>query len=147
MLGLSLRVPEPADNTPLLDGIRVLLADDHQDSRDVVAEFLQHHGAEVVGVGTTEDALAALRKSSFDALVSDLRLPELSGYGLVKQVRTWGRGDGGSIPAIAITAYPVEEDRSKALDAGFDDYLPKTSSLMLVRKIARLKGRDPDGGR
>ncbi|HET7746935.1 MAG TPA: response regulator [Vicinamibacteria bacterium] len=132
----------PPENTPLLDGLRVLLADDHQDSRDVVAEFLQHHGAEVVGVGTTEEALAALGKSRFDALVSDLRLPELSGYGLVKKVRSWG--EDGTLPAIAITAYPVEEDKNKALEAGFDDYLPKTSSLMLVRKIARLKGREPD---
>lgn len=137
----------PSENAPLLDGLRVLLADDHQDSRDVVAEFLQYHGAEVVGVGTTEEALAALKKSPFDALVSDLRIPELSGYGLLRQVRTWGEEEGGRIPAIAITAYPVEEDKSKALEAGFDDYLPKTSSLMLVRKIARLKGRDPDSGR
>ena len=123
-----------------LEGLQVLLVDDHEDSRLTIAEFLRFHGADVKGVPTVKAALAALRANDFDALVSDIRMPDVTGYNLIQEVRTWPAPKG-SIPAVAITAYAEFEDRDRALQAGFDEYMPKMSSVLLVRTLGDLCGR------
>lgn len=136
---------DPGEGRPLLDGVRVLLVDDHGDSREAVAEFLMSHGANVVPVDSAEAGLRSLQKGpAFDVVVSDLRMPDRNGYGLVRDIRGGmaGRPD---LPAIAITAYADLEGRDQALAAGFDDYVPKTSSLLLTRRILRVLGRPIDG--
>ena len=121
----------------------VLLVDDHDDSRGVIAEFLRFHGAEVTAVPSVAAAIKALTAMSFDALVSDIRMPEATGYELIHHVRRWP-GSQSSMPAIAITAYTEMEGRDEALAAGFDDYMPKMSSVRLVRALVAL--RDRQGG-
>ena len=125
----------------LLENVSILLVDDHGDSRESVAAFLQGHGADVVAVDSAASALERLRKAAtFDVVVSDLRMPDRDGYGLMREIRA-GRGGRPDLPAIAITAYADLEGRDQALAAGFDDYLPKTSSLLLTRRILRVLGR------
>ena len=118
----------------------VLLVDDHEDSRGAIAEFLSSHGAEVTAVPSVAAALKALAATTFDALVSDIRMPDATGYDLIQQVRRWPDGKA-SIPAIAITAYAELEGRDEALAAGFDDYMPKMSSVRLVRALVALRDR------
>lgn len=120
-----------------LEGLQVLLVDDHEDSRSTIAEFLRFHGAEVKAVDGVEAAKGALRRDSFHALVSDIRMPDLTGYDLIEEVRSWPEPKG-RIPAVAITAYAEFEDRDRALRAGFDEYLPKMSSVLLVRTLVDL---------
>ena len=123
-----------------LEGLQVLLVDDHEDSRLTIAEFLRFHGAEVKGVPSVPAALVALRADNYHALVSDIRMPDVTGYNLIQEVRTWPEPKG-RIPAVAITAYAEFEDRNRAIQAGFDEYLPKMSSVLLVRTLVDLCGR------
>ena len=58
-------------------------------------------------------------------LVSDIGMPGEDGYALMRRVRALGRGDGGDIPAVALTAYARPEDRDEALRAGFQMHLAK----------------------
>jgi CheY-like chemotaxis protein len=123
-----------------LEGLQVLLVDDHEDSRLTIAEFLRFHGADVKGVPSVAAALHALRGSEYHALVSDIRMPDQTGYQLIEELRTWPAPKG-RMPAVAITAYAEFEDRNRALQAGFDDYMPKMSSVLLVRTLVELCGR------
>ena len=130
-----------------LDGARVLLVDDSAVERKQLAKQLDVAGAEVTSVGTAEAALAALTASTFDVLVSDLRLPDGDGYTLIRSVRASG-GQNKGIAAIAITGHADDESRKNALAAGFDDFLPKLVSALLVPTVARLRaprrGARPD---
>ena len=123
-----------------LEGLQVLLVDDHEDSRTTIAEFLRFHGADVKGVPSVAAALKALRGSDYHALVSDIRMPDQTGYELIEEVRSWPLPKG-RMPAVAITAYAEFEDRDRALQAGFDEYMPKMSSVLLVRTLVELCGR------
>jgi CheY-like chemotaxis protein len=81
-----------------------------------------------------------LSRQEFDALVSDLRLPDGDGYDLVAALRS-SSAKHSKIAAIGITAHVESESRDRALAAGFDDYLPKTSTASLVRKLDELSRR------
>jgi CheY-like chemotaxis protein len=131
---------DEAWTTQELSRMSVLLVDDHEDSRGAIAEFLSFHGAEVTAVPSVAAALKAMAATSFDALVSDIRMPDATGYDLIQQVRGWPDSKG-SIPAIAITAYAELEGRDEALAAGFDDYMPKMSSVRLVRALVALRDK------
>ena len=123
-----------------LEGLQVLLVDDHDDSRTTIAEFLRFHGADVKGVPSVAAALSSLRGSDYHALVSDIRMPDQTGYELIAELRSWP-GPKGRMPAVAITAYAEFEDRDRALQAGFDEYMPKMSSVLLVRTLVELCGK------
>jgi CheY-like chemotaxis protein len=131
---------EPSTMTRELEGLQVLLVDDHEDSRLTITEFLRFHGAEVKAVPSVESALTTLRATDYDALVSDIRMPDVNGYDLIRELRSWPAPKG-RLPAIAITAYAEFEDRDRALQAGFDEYMPKMSSVLLVRRLVDLCGR------
>jgi CheY-like chemotaxis protein len=121
-----------------LDGARVLLVDDSKLMRRKLGRQLDTAGAAVTAVRTAADALAALRAGPFDVMVCDLRLPGTDGLALIRAVRTDGGANAG-IPAVAITADADEESRVRARESGFDDYLPKLVSALLVPTVARLR--------
>ncbi|MEA9586034.1 PAS domain S-box protein [Xanthomonas sp. WHRI 10064A] len=115
----------PADCNGRLDGVRVLLVDDDQDSREAVMQFLMLAGAQVQAAGSVDAAEHYLATAAFDVLVSDIAMPLRDGYDLIRTVRT-GRVDlPRHIPAIALTAYVHEEDRDRAVAAGFDAHMGK----------------------
>ena len=130
-------VPDEDSTEAQLLGLNVLLVDDHDDSRDTIAEFLRFHGADVTAVPSVKAALAAHAASTFDALVSDIRMPDATGYDLIRAVRQ-GPPEKAGIRAIAITAYAEREGREESLGAGFDEYMPKMSSVRLVRALVSL---------
>jgi PAS domain S-box-containing protein len=116
------------DATPhvsTLSGIRVLAIDDDQDSRDFITFALELYGAEVYSVKSALEALQVLADSKPDILVSDIGMPLMDGYELLRQIRKWAPENGGLIPAIALTAFAGEYDRQKAVDAGFQLHLAK----------------------
>ena len=120
-----------------LDGARVLLVDESPTVRKKLARELDAAGAEVTAVGSSADALAALGGGAFDVLVCDLLLPGTDGHALMRAVRA-GTANA-NIRAIAITARADDESRARALASGFDDFLPKLVSALLVPTVARLR--------
>jgi CheY-like chemotaxis protein len=109
-----------------LDGLTVLLVEDHADSRETIALTLESAGAEVTAVPAVADALSVLRERTMDILVSDLGMPGADGFDLIRRVR-WQEQRGGrpKLPAVALTAYASAEDRERALAAGYDAHIAK----------------------
>jgi signal transduction histidine kinase len=106
-----------------LDGVHVLAVDDNEDARDLVATALRQAGAQVTEASSVADALAALETGGPGLVVSDIAMPNGTGYDLVRAVRDNPRTR--SLPVIAITAYSRGEDRDRALAAGFDAHVGK----------------------
>jgi hypothetical protein len=126
-------------NSLPLSGIKVLVVDDDADSRDFVAFILEQDGACVFTVSSAFEALETLPQVKPDVLVSDISMPEMDGYMLIHQVRTWTPEKGGQIPAIALTAFARNNDQHKALKAGFQMHLSKPlNPEELVAAIAKL---------
>lgn len=118
----------------------MLLVDDSPFARRKLGRELDAEGAEVTAVGSATDALAALSAGRFDVMVCDLRLPDIDAHALIRTVRAEGGANAG-IRAIAITAQADDESRARALESGFDDFLPKLVSALLVPTVARLRER------
>jgi PAS domain S-box-containing protein len=118
-----------------LAGVRVLVVDDDADTRELESEVLTMAGASVETVGSAEEALASLRRGPVDVLVSDLGLPDVDGFDLLETVRAAGF----RLPACALSAYARQEDRQRALAAGYDAHLPKpVDPVALTEMVARL---------
>jgi CheY-like chemotaxis protein len=132
-----------ADSTPPdLSGIRVLVIDDELDARDLIARILVNSGADVLTAKTADEALQLVEQQNPQVFVSDIGMPDVDGFELLRRVRALGPDRGGDVPAIALTAFARAEDRTHALDAGFMAYLSKpVESSRLVASIARVAGR------
>jgi CheY-like chemotaxis protein/anti-sigma regulatory factor (Ser/Thr protein kinase) len=115
----------PFDCPPELHGIHVLVVDDEDDGRVLVAAVLERCGARVTAVSTAEAALQIVQEQQPDVLVSDLGMPGEDGYSLIQRVRALPADKGGRIPAAALTAYARVEDRMRVLRSGFQIHLPK----------------------
>ena len=125
-----------------LAGVRVLVVDDDDDARELLKTGLAQAGA-VLSVATSmREALERLDASQFDVLLSDIAMPGGTGYDLVHAVRANPRT--AALPAIALTAYSRNEDRSRALSAGFDFHLGKPFELaILIRTLALAAAKKP----
>jgi signal transduction histidine kinase len=136
------RSQPPGPLTAGLRGLSVLLVDDDEDGREVTALLLRQHGAEVDTANSARQALAALDRSLPDVLLSDIGMPEEDGLSLLRKVRLRTSAGGGSVPAVAITAYARSEDRAQSLLAGFDAYVTKpVEPTDLVEAIAKVTGK------
>ncbi len=111
--------------SPNLRGVRVLVVDDEADSQELIAFVLDQAGASVITATTAGGAFAAFTQSQADILLSDIRMPEMDGYMLMRQIRALPPEQGGQIPAIALTAYAGEVDQQQALSSGFQIHLSK----------------------
>ncbi|QFS42989.1 hybrid sensor histidine kinase/response regulator [Nostoc sphaeroides] len=122
-----------------LAGIRVLVVDDEPDSLDFTAFVLEQDGAFVISLSSAYEALQTLAQVKLDVLVSDISMPDMDGYMLIRKVRTWTPEQGGQIPAIALTAFARNDDQEEALKAGFQMHLPKPfNPEELIAAIAQL---------
>jgi PAS domain S-box-containing protein len=133
-------VPSPIG--PALSGVRVLVVDDEPDARELVRAILGQAGASVVTAASASDALRILQQSPPDVLLSDLDMPEQSGFALIRRVRQLPAEQGGRVPAAALTAYARLEDRTRALRAGFQMHISKPlnpNELPVI--VASLAGR------
>ncbi|MEH2058042.1 MAG: PAS domain S-box protein [Nostoc sp.] len=122
-------VPEPiytqADSERLLETIQVLLVDDDTDTREFQTFLLEQNGAKVIATASGLEALQALDQFIPDVIVSDIGMAEMDGYMLMQQIRSRLPDQGGTIPAIALTAYAAEIDQKRAMQAGFQMHLTK----------------------
>ncbi|MCC5620363.1 PAS domain S-box protein [Nostoc sp. CHAB 5715] len=109
----------------LLSDTQVLVVDDEPDIRDLVTFILQDYGVEVTAVSSAQEALEALSESIPDVLISDIGMPKTDGYMLMREVRLRSPGQGGRVPAIALTAYAGEMNQQQALAAGFQMHISK----------------------
>jgi len=127
----------------LLSGLNVLVVDDDSDTLTLMATALKRRQANVTAVSSAGEAIQAITLKRPDVLVSDIAMPDEDGYGLIKKVRSLENGVAENIPAVAITAYAKEEDRERALSAGFQIYLAKPVELTeLISVVARAAKRD-----
>jgi signal transduction histidine kinase/DNA-binding response OmpR family regulator len=131
-----------SDSSRMLEGLRVLVVDDEEDSRDLIMVVLTGCGAEVKSVATVPAALSELERWNPDLLISDIGLPFEDGYSLIKKVRAHESTRHSSIPAVALTAYASVEDRLRALAAGFQMHIKKPlEPSELIAVVATLAGR------
>jgi signal transduction histidine kinase len=127
----------PPKGGPILAGLRVLLVDDDADFLESLDVALQNQGAQVVCAASAKAARAAMDKALPDVVVSDLGMPEEDGYGLIRDLRARPADQGGTVPAIALTAYVADHDRDQSLAAGFQLHLGKPMDPgLLVQAIA-----------
>lgn len=126
-----------------LDGLKILVVDDEQDTRELLKSSLGQCGAQVTVASSTSEAFEALRKSIPDVLISDIGMPDEDGYDLIRRLRALPFESGGKLPAIALTAYARVEDRLQALRAGYQMHVPKPVELAeLVAVVASLAERN-----
>jgi circadian clock protein KaiC len=124
-------VREPGGRTaggteaPSLKGARVLLVEDYSDAREAVQVVLERYGAEVTAVGSSEEALAELNGEELPTvLVCDIGLPGEDGYAMLQKIRALSPAHA-SIPAVALTAWKMPDDRRRAAEAGYQVHLGK----------------------
>jgi PAS domain S-box-containing protein len=116
--------PEVVGPETSLDGVRVLVVDDDADSIEVLRMVLENAGAQVTAATSARRAFDALDgRSAFDLIISDIGMPEIDGYSLMRRIRS--RPGGTNVPAIALTAYARAEDAELASIAGYQVHLPK----------------------
>jgi signal transduction histidine kinase len=132
--------PESGSGHASLGGLSILVVDDEADARTIVAETLKLEGAHVT---VTDSALAAFEKlqeagAHFDIIVTDIGMPEVDGYSLVRRLRALQSGR--QMLAIAVTGYASSRDVEAAMDAGFDLHVPKpvdfNTFVPMVRRLA-----------
>jgi CheY-like chemotaxis protein len=129
-----------AQDRRCLAGLRVLVVDDDEDVRDSLLAILLFFGADGCAVEGAEDARALLASCDFDALLSDIEMPDEDGYDLIRSVRRARRT--ARIPAAAVTARASSEDCRVAIAAGFDRVVGKPLDIMtLVDAVLELVGR------
>jgi PAS domain S-box-containing protein len=134
--------------TPELAGVKVLVVEDEPDTRELVKRLLEECHAEVVTAASAPEALGILGREIPDVLVSDLGMPGMDGYALIRQIRTTEGVGAADVPALALTAFARPEDKQRALSAGYEAHLAKpVEPSELVATVAGLSSlRDKPRG-
>jgi CheY-like chemotaxis protein len=125
-----------------LEGLRLLVVDNDPDTRELLTVMFVGDGAEVIAVASAREALAALERLKPNILISDIKLPGEDGYTLIRKARNWQAKHGEQILAIALTGCARNEDRIRALLAGFDQHVSKPVDLNdFAAMVANLASR------
>ncbi|HMI85493.1 MAG TPA: PAS domain S-box protein [Polyangiaceae bacterium] len=150
---LPIRAMLPASETPLpapvsvrnaqtvreLSGIRVLAVDDEPDARDLIGAVLEQAGAVVETAPSAALGFEAFKRFRPDVLVSDIGMPDEDGFTFMRRIRALSSAEGGKVPSLALTAFASEEDRGKAIGAGYTTHLGKpVSPDALATAVANL---------
>ncbi|HJT81091.1 MAG TPA: response regulator [Chthoniobacterales bacterium] len=110
--------------------MRILLVEDHEESRKNLHRLIERRGHEVESVGSAEEAKTALERGNFPFLILDWMLPGQSGIDLCRELRARERGD--ELFILLVTAKADTEDLEQALGAGANDYLTKPLDIALL---------------
>ena len=133
----------PPEISDRLDGLTILVVDDEPDTRLLLKQGLEYCGAQVRLASSATEALAALNAGVPDVLISDIGMPGVDGYEMIRRVRDLQTEKTRKVAAIALTAYTRVEDRLQALRAGYDMHVPKPVELTeLVAVAASLTRRN-----
>jgi CheY-like chemotaxis protein len=133
--------PRPPVKAISLKGHRIMLLEDHADSRELLVEALRKSGAKVTAFGAASEAFAALDRVRPSVIVADIALPEEDGYAFIRRVRAHATPAIHAIPAIAVTAYASIPDRTEALAVGFQQHLPKPIDPGRLIQVMRAHSR------
>lgn len=109
----------------VLSHVKVLLVEDNEDTREFLALMLEEYGAIAISASSAREAIRLYTEESPDIMVSDIGMPEMNGYDLIRILRDRSPKGKLPIPAIALTAYARQEDVNQALEAGFIAHFPK----------------------
>ncbi|QEG42017.1 response regulator [Roseimaritima ulvae] len=104
---------------------RILIVDDNEDNRDVLARRLQRRGFDVTCAAGGKQGVEQASHDNPDVILMDMNMPELDGWDATKQIRQQGL----TVPVIALTAHAMAGDRQRALDAGCNEYHTKPVEL------------------
>jgi PAS domain S-box-containing protein len=119
-------------HTPDIAGLKVLVVEDEQDSREALGIALEQAGARVRLTSSVAEALDAFAAHPPDVLVSDIGMPGADGYFLIETIRTLERDTGTRMPALAMTGFASQADYQRALAAGFDAHLAKPVEVAVL---------------
>jgi CheY-like chemotaxis protein len=120
------------------------VVDDDEDARELIATILTMAGANVQTASSVHEALRHLEASPPDVLLADIGMPGADGYALISEVRRREAQSGRHLPCGAITAYAGNQDRERALAAGFDRYVSKPINAVVIVDTVRAMCSDSD---
>jgi len=128
------------DNPSILKGIRVLVLEDEQDTRDLLGIVLGAHGATPILTGNVYQALQSMQtQQPIDVVIADIGMPDYNGYAFIAALRKDQGAEIRNTPVIVLTAYSTPADRDTALISGFNEYLAKPfDPRVLISTIKRL---------
>jgi CheY-like chemotaxis protein len=125
-----------------LNGVKILLLDDNADARLLLETILKRVGATIITCESGKHALEIIITFRPDVVISDILMPEMDGYAFIRRLRALGRGDGGEVPVIALTAFGRGSESDRIYQAGFQLHLSKPiEPPELIRAIAELVRR------
>ncbi|VXB70165.1 MHYT domain-containing protein [Massilia sp. 9I] len=125
-----------------LAGLTVLVVDDEPDSLELLQQVLSETGARIVTAMSAGDGLRMLERHRPDLLISDIGMPLMDGFELIRRVRAMPERALARVPAIALTAFSRREDQQRALEAGFDEYMAKPlRPAVLVQTVVAMAAR------
>lgn len=141
-LNVSGSISSPAAHPNELDGLRILVVDDEPDARELLQKCLGYHGAAVLIARSADEGVAMARRYRPNLIISDIGMSGRDGYQMIAELRQLDEEIGGQTPAIALTAFARQEDRQRALAAGYQAHLAKpVESDRLVEMIGDLAAR------
>jgi PAS domain S-box-containing protein len=123
--------PGAADRVPVLCDLRILLVDDHADTRRVLARLLARLGHHVETAGDVASALALVRSVQFDVLISDIGLPDGTGVDVMREAKRLQP----QIRGIALSGFGMEEDTRRSAEAGFEAHLNKPVDFAILQEL------------
>lgn len=133
----SLLFQMQTDNSKPLEGMTLLLVEDTLDNQLLMSKTLKRFGAEVDVASNGAEAIAKAGLKTYDVVLMDIQMPILNGYDAMAALRAKNY----LAPVVALTAHAMREERDKALEMGFDDYLTKPlDRAVLLQTLTRLKG-------
>ena len=127
----------------LIEGMRILLAEDNELNMEIAEFLLTNAGAEIIRASNGKEAVEAFAKSGvgeINVILMDIMMPVMDGLEATREIRIMNRSDASAVVIIAMTANAFTEDKTKALKSGMDDYLTKPlESEKLIRALSRYK--------
>jgi signal transduction histidine kinase/ActR/RegA family two-component response regulator len=135
-------LPAPTVDDSMLRNVHVLVVDDEEDARLLLETTLSQYGADVTIAASAAEALQAIERAVPDVLLSDVGMPHEDGYSLIRRVRARPPAAGGTIPAVAITAYASANDRLTALSAGYQAHVAKPFEPREIATLVAQLGRN-----
>ena len=140
--------PTSDERPRMLPGVRALVVDDDPDARELLTALLEARGVLVRAAGSVREGLAAFEREVPDIILSDLAMPDQDGYDLIRAVRERPVESGGTVPAIAVTAYARPEDAMQSLSSGFQVHLTKpidpVELFSAVERLTPERSRRPE---
>jgi len=116
---------------------KILVAEDNLPNRELIREILENSGHEVIEADDGQQALDKLATTEADLVLLDIQMPRLDGYAVLRRLREMPKH--ANLRVLAITAYAMQADREKVLQAGFDGYLTKPIDMAgLIKEIQQL---------